>query len=145
MQLVLVHIWRDNLPKYGRAITKSFCACYSFGASILSKNSLMHLSTKSRGSLFLYKILLLFSLSITATLRLLEWRIFWSIEINIVWIGTRNLYLWNFAMSHARLIQLALRENCLNTEFFLVRILPHSDWLRRNTPFLSVFSPNAGK
>ena len=27
----------------------------------------------------------------------------------------------------------------------LVRIFPHSDWIRRDTPNLSVFSPNAGK
>ena len=25
------------------------------------------------------------------------------------------------------------------------RIVPHSDWIRRDTEFLSVFSPNAGK
>ena len=30
-------------------------------------------------------------------------------------------------------------------EVFLVRIFPHSDWLRRNTPYLFVFCPNAGK
>ena len=28
---------------------------------------------------------------------------------------------------------------------FLVRISPYSDWIRRNTPYLSVFSPNVGK
>ena len=39
----------------------------------------------------------------------------------------------------------SLREKCPNTEFFLVRIFPHSDWIRRDTPYLSVFSPNAGK
>ena len=38
-----------------------------------------------------------------------------------------------------------LREKCPNTEFFLVRIFPHSDWIRRDTPYLSVLSPNAGK
>ena len=32
-----------------------------------------------------------------------------------------------------------------NTEFFLVRIFPHSDWIRRDAPYFSVFSPNAGK
>ena len=30
-------------------------------------------------------------------------------------------------------------------EFFLVRIFPHSDWIRRDMKYLSVFSPNAGK
>ena len=50
MRLILVRIWRDNLPKYGRAITKFFLGTVlttGLGASILSKNSLMHLSTKS--------------------------------------------------------------------------------------------------
>ena len=45
-------IWRDNLPKYGRAITKFFLSTVpttGLGATILTKNSLMHLSTKSRG------------------------------------------------------------------------------------------------
>ena len=32
---------------------------------------------------------------------------------------------------------LTLREKCPNTEFFLVRIFPHSDWIRRDTPYLS--------
>ena len=52
MRLILVRIWRDNLPKYGRAITKLFLGTVlatSLGASILSKNCLMHLSTKSSG------------------------------------------------------------------------------------------------
>ena len=38
-----------------------------------------------------------------------------------------------------------LREKCPNTELFLVRIFPHSGWIRRDTKYLSVFSPNAGK
>ena len=29
--------------------------------------------------------------------------------------------------------QLTLREKCANTEFFLVRIFPQSDWIRRDT------------
>ena len=32
-----------------------------------------------------------------------------------------------------------------NMELFLVRISPHSDWIRRDTSYLSVFSPNAWK
>ena len=39
----------------------------------------------------------------------------------------------------------SLREKCPSTEYFLVRISPHSDWIRRNTESLSVFSPKAGK
>ena len=37
------------------------------------------------------------------------------------------------------------REKCPNTEFFLVRIFPHSDWIWRDTPCLFVFSPNEGQ
>ena len=38
-----------------------------------------------------------------------------------------------------------LRKKCPNTNFFLVRIFPHADGIRRDTPFLSVFSPYTGK
>ena len=34
---------------------------------------------------------------------------------------------------------------CSNMEFFLVRIFPHLDWIRWDTLYLSIFSPNAGK
>ena len=46
MRLILVRIWRDNLPKYGRAITKFFLGnvlTTGLISSILSKNYLMHL------------------------------------------------------------------------------------------------------
>ena len=46
MRLILVRIWRDNLPKYSAAATKSFLATLlttDLGASILSKNSFMYL------------------------------------------------------------------------------------------------------
>ena len=36
-------------------------------------------------------------------------------------------------------LTLALCEMCPNTEFFLMRIFPDSDWIRRNTSYLSVF------
>ena len=52
MQLILVRIWRNNLRKYGRAITKFFLGTVlttRFCAGILFKNSLMRLSIKSRG------------------------------------------------------------------------------------------------
>ena len=38
-----------------------------------------------------------------------------------------------------------LSEKCPNMELFLVRIFQHSDWIRRNTKYLSVCSPNVGK
>ena len=60
MQFILVRIWRDNLPQYGRAITKPILCIVltiNFGANILSKNSLIHFSIKSRGWLFSYQTL----------------------------------------------------------------------------------------
>ena len=38
-----------------------------------------------------------------------------------------------------------LRGKCPNTKFFLVLIFQYSDWIQRDNPYLSVFSPNAGK
>ena len=38
----------------------------------------------------------------------------------------------------------SLRKKFPNTKFFLVCIFPYPDWIR-NTEYLSVFSPNAGK
>ena len=63
MRLILVRIERDNVPKYGRAITKFFLGTVlttGLGASILSKNSLMHLSTKYTGSCFYIKYFLIY-------------------------------------------------------------------------------------
>ena len=40
---------------------------------------------------------------------------------------------------------LSLREKCPNTKFCLVRIFPYSDWILRDTLYLSVFNPNVGK
>ena len=39
----------------------------------------------------------------------------------------------------------SLCEMCPSTEFFLVCIFPHSNWIRRDTSYLSVFYPNTGK
>ena len=44
-----------------------------------------------------------------------------------------------------QIIVFTLREKCPNTEFFLVRIFPHLDWIWRDTEYLSVFSPTSGK
>ena len=35
----------------------------------------------------------------------------------------------------------ALREKCLNTEFFLVRIFPHLDGIRRDTEYAGKYRP----
>ena len=40
---------------------------------------------------------------------------------------------------------MTLGEKCPNTEFFLVRFFPHSECIPRDTPYLSVFSPNEGQ
>ena len=39
----------------------------------------------------------------------------------------------------------SLSEMCPNTEFFLVHVYPHLECIRRDTSYLSVFTPNAGK
>ena len=52
MRLILVRIWNEKLPKYGRAVIKFFLGAAlttGLGASILSKKFFMHL-------LLLYKI-----------------------------------------------------------------------------------------
>ena len=46
---------------------------------------------------------------------------------------------------HEYLVMPLLREKFPNTEFFLVRIFPRLDWIQRDTPYLSVFSPNTEK
>ena len=46
---------------------------------------------------------------------------------------------------HAILEIRVLCEMCPNTEFFLVHIFPHLDWIWGDTKYLSVFSMNAGK
>ena len=51
--------------------------------------------------------------------------------------------LWSFVV--VQFIKTSLREKCLNTEFLLVGIFPHSDWIRRDTENLSVFSSNVEK
>ena len=39
----------------------------------------------------------------------------------------------------------APHEKCPNMEFFLVLIFLHLNWIQRDSPYLYVFSPNAGK
>ena len=51
---------------------------------------------------------------------------------------------WYLAAVVVKYLKGSLREKCL-FRAFLVRIFPHSDWIRRNTTYLSIFSPNTGK
>ena len=65
MRLILVRIWRDNLPQYGRAITKFFLGTVlttDLGASILSKNYLMLIINypNHAGSCFYIKYFLIY-------------------------------------------------------------------------------------
>ena len=39
----------------------------------------------------------------------------------------------------------SLRQKCPSKEFFLVRIFPHSDWIRKDTEYGVFPGPNAGK
>ena len=39
----------------------------------------------------------------------------------------------------------SLHEKCLHSEFFMVPIFSHSDWIWRDAECLFIFSPNAGK
>ena len=39
-------------------------------------------------------------------------------------------------------ISLKLREKCPNTELFLIRIFPHSNWIRRDTLYFPAFGLN---
>ena len=74
--------------------------------------------------------------SFLLTLRILE----------IIFLNFWNLYFYNFVLTiFYAFIQRVfcwlffLREKCPNTEFFLVHIFPHSDWNRRDTPYLDTF------
>ena len=48
-------------------------------------------------------------------------------------------------ISSSNYLNMPLREKCPNTELFLVRIFLYSDWIWRDTPYLSVFSSNTWK
>ena len=82
--------------------------------------------------------------SFLLTLRILE----------IIFLNFWNLYFYNFVLTiFYGFIQCLfcwffffLREMCPNTEFFLVRIFPHSDWIMNagvygpeKTPYLDTF------
>ena len=66
-----------------------------------------------------------------------------------LWIGGRGdpelLFFFRTSSMNDPFWKMALREKCQNMEFVLVHTFPHWYWIRRDTPYLSVFSPNAGK
>ena len=66
-------------------------------------------------------------------------------DLNINWLVWLS-HLQSLLKTHCiKMVKDSLHKNCLNTEFFLVRILPYLDWIRRFTTYIFVFSPNAGK
>ena len=61
-----------------------------------------------------------------------------------------HLVFWNISRVQEKQLKInqgrrPLRKKCPNTEFFVVRIFHYSDWIRRLTEEISVFSPNTGK
>ena len=66
----------------------------------------------------------------------------------IRWTHTQNNNSWKtYGINQIQidwLRLLAVREKCPHMEIFLVRIFPYSKWIRRATPYLFAFSPNAG-
>ena len=64
----------------------------------------------------------------------------------IIWLGlTLKIQAWAICNKKCDAAVFALSEKCPNTEFFLFHVFSHSDWIRRDTEYLSAFSPNAGK
>ena len=63
---------------------------------------------------------------------------------NLSQIALPNMWLLVRIVLNNIILHISLREKCANTEFFLVRIFPHLDWIRKDT-YLSVLCPNAGK
>ena len=70
---------------------------------------------------------------------------FWNFFISKLWVTSASestkvptlmflevygLFLWKAL--YTRIALRPLREKCPNTELFLVRIFPHSDWIRRD-------------
>ena len=70
----------------------------------------------------------------------------WSnLIINYVlnFVAESKIALWLFRFSLKKIICTAGKVSISGD--FLVRIFPHLDWIRKDTPYLSVFSPDAGK
>ena len=54
-----------------------------------------------------------------------------------------HISLWHLLPHH--FVIPPMREKCPNTELFLACIFLYSDWIRRFTEYISVFSPNTGQ
>ena len=69
----------------------------------------------------------------------------WNPVSKIQWSGVRKKVLLLMLTSIHLSLSIALRKKYPYTEFFLVRIFPHLNWIRRDTEYLSLFSPNVRK
>ena len=100
-------------------------------------------------------------------MKCLIWRCFWFENISVFLNREVILIYWPAKTQHAAhqnsenvccipllhvisdnisaFLTFSLHEKWLNTELFLVRIFPHSDRIRRETPYLSVLNPNVRK
>ena len=68
-----------------------------------------------------------------------------SLVVLSIFISFLSKSLWYKCLLHmAKTLNATLCKNCV-FGVNLVRIFPHLDWMPRYTPYLSVFSPNAGK
>ena len=75
-------------------------------------------------------------------LQVMEQKLNKRLSENVVWIATVK---YIHCVKSVQIRSFFLLEKCPNMEFFLVRIFPHLDWTRKDTVYLSVFSPNTGK
>ena len=80
-----------------------------------------------------------------------EMNIFFTNHTTILKMSIRfqEMSAMDFVLKNVKVLNLyyfvPLREKCRNTELFLVHIFLYSDWIRRFTPKISVFSSNTGK
>ena len=134
MVLVLYLVTNDTLLQKTKVYFKIRKRLYYKMRRLLQMRQYIHLKyLRSRSRL-------------TLNLRYMQiWDMFnWFCSFSGWWVlryfSRINLEVW------LKLCSFSSREKCPNTDFlFLVCIFLHSDWIRRDTEYLSVFSPNAGK
>ena len=72
-----------------------------------------------------------------------SWNLTWKKSLRFIHKNfLRSMSLWRLSLnSLGRCVALKVSVFAV----ILVSIFPHSDWIRRDTPYLSEFSPNVGK
>ena len=61
------------------------------------------------------------------------------------WFISKSIDTNNTGSKDVKKVNLIIAQRVYMFRDILVRIFPHSDWIRRDTEYLSVFSPNVGK